>query len=108
MIAAIQPHILAWNSPIQLQYLSWFAAIPTYLVLAAIVVLLGIRSLAGLGPVRKWVAIGTRLLVLLLLLLILAGVRFTRQHKDLEVIVLADVSGSIENITDYPGAADAK
>ena len=56
--------------------------------------LLGMRSLNGLGPVRKWVAIGIRLAVLLLFVLILGGVRWQRQHKDLEVMVLRDISES--------------
>ena len=67
----------------------------------------GQRSLNGLGPVRKWVAIGIRLAVLLLLLLIIAGVRWQTQHKDLEVMVLRDISRSTELVTDYPGKSAA-
>src|SRR5687767_5238971 len=80
-----------------------------WLLLAALViggplvVLLGMRSLSGLGPVRKWVAIGTRLLVLLMLVLIIGGLRWQRQHKNLEVIFLKDVSESTKQVKDFPG-----
>src|SRR4051794_1709668 len=80
----------------------WQAAL-LFLVLAAPVTLLAIRSLAGLGPVRRWVALGVRLVVLMLFVAILAGVRWQRQNKDVEVIVLRDISTSTSNMTDYPG-----
>jgi uncharacterized membrane protein/Mg-chelatase subunit ChlD len=66
-------------------------------------VLLGLRSLAGLGPVRKWVALGTRLGVLLLFVLILGGIRWQRQNKDVEVIALRDISESTNQVRNYPG-----
>jgi hypothetical protein len=59
----------------------------------------------GWGPVRKWVAIGLRLSVLLLALLILGGVRWQREHKDLEVMVLRDISESVNMFKDFPGSA---
>lgn len=97
---------VAFTNPIQFQYLpGWFAAV-LFVGLGAIIVMLGLRSLAGLGPVRKWVAMSIRLLVLLVLLLIIGGLRLTRPHEDLEVILLGDVSASVENVTDYPGAAE--
>jgi hypothetical protein len=61
------------------------------------------RSLNGLGPVRKWVAIGIRLAVLLLFMLIIGGVRLQRTNKDLEVIVLRDISESTAQVRQYPG-----
>src|SRR3954468_18209765 len=100
MTHPLQP-LLAWQSPITLQYASgvWGIVLGVlFLVGAGMVVLLGVQSLAGLGPVRKWVAIGIRLCVLLLLCLILGGVRWQRQHKDVEVIVLRDVSASMQNV----------
>src|SRR5215210_452290 len=57
---------LAWTAPIHLEYFRWYTAVLLFVVLGAPIVLLGMRSLSGLGPVRKWVAIGTRLGVLLL------------------------------------------
>src|SRR6476646_11941072 len=85
---------LAWTSPIHLEYFRWWTASLLFLALAAPIVLLGMRSLSGLGPVRKWVAIGTRLAVLLLFILILGGIRWVRKHKNVEVIALRDVSDS--------------
>jgi len=63
--------VLAWW--IDLEFMPGWKAALIFLALAAPIVLLGIRSLAGMGPVRKWVAIVLRLMVLLMLVLILAG-----------------------------------
>jgi uncharacterized membrane protein len=88
--------------PIQLEYWRWSYGL-AFLVAAAIVVWLGMRSLAGLGPARKWVAIGARVLVLLLLFLIVCGIRWRRQHTDLELLVVRDISRSTKQFTSYPG-----
>ncbi len=71
-------------------------------ILALPVVLLGLRSLAGLGPVRRWVALSVRLLLILFLLFILAGVRWERTNEDVEVIVVKDVSESTRLFTALP------
>jgi hypothetical protein len=94
---------LALASPIQLEYLTPWMAAGLFAALAVSIVFLGIRSLNGLGPVRKWVAIGLRLAVLLLFVLILSGIRWQRMHKDLEVLVLRDTSRSTAQVKDYPG-----
>src|SRR5690348_9840607 len=96
--------MLAFTSPIQLSYFSWYIALGLFAVGGAFVVLLGTRLLTGLGRVRTWVAIGARLAVLLLLILIIGGVRYQRQHRDLEVIFLSDISSSTRNVADFPGA----
>src|SRR5947199_4541773 len=83
----------------------WWQAILLFLALATPIVLLAIRSLAGLGPIRRWVALGARLLVLLLFVLILAGARWQRQNKDLEVMVLRDISESTSNVHNFPGTS---
>jgi uncharacterized membrane protein/Mg-chelatase subunit ChlD len=88
---------------LELQYLSWWWAAAIYAAVAAVVVLLGLWSLAGTSPVRKWVAIGARLLVLLLVVLIIAGARYTRKHEDLELIVVNDASTSMDLVSQYPG-----
>src|SRR4051812_11399097 len=94
--------ILAVHWPIQLEYWHWgYAA--AFGVAAAIVILLGMRSLAGLGPARKWVAISARLVVLLLLFLIVSGIRWTKQHEDLELLVVRDISGSTRQFTNFTG-----
>src|SRR3954467_15321522 len=83
--------------------MSWRQALLIFGALALPIVLLAIRSLAGLGPVRRWVALGARLLVLLMFVLILAGARWQRQNKNLEVMVLRDVSESTSNVHSFPG-----
>jgi uncharacterized membrane protein len=93
---------LAFISPIALEYLSWLEALGLFAILGLPIVWLGMRSLNGLGAVRKWVAIAIRLLVVALFILIIAGARFQRQNKDLEVIVLRDVSESTAQVKNYP------
>lgn len=92
---------LVW--PLQFEYYPGYIALAGFAILALPVVWLGMRSLAGLGPTRKWVAIGIRLLVLLLIVLVLCGARWRRQASDLEVMVLRDISGSTANVRNYPG-----
>jgi uncharacterized membrane protein len=95
--------ILAIVWPLKFEYMrGWHAAL-LFLALAIPIVLLGIRSLAGLGPVRRWVAVGARLLVLLLFILIIAGARWQRENKILEVMVLRDISESTNLVRDFPG-----
>ena len=91
--------------PFRLEYMSWWVALLIVLALWAFVVLLGRRSLTGMDATRKWVAIGLRMLVMLVLVLILAGLRYQRIHRNLEVWVLRDVSGSTTLVEkkDYPG-----
>jgi uncharacterized membrane protein len=97
------PSILAFTSPIRLEYMSGWYALLLFLGLGAIFTLLGMRSLNGLGPVRKWAAIGIRLINVLLIVLLIAGVRWQRKHSDMEVMVLRDISGSTGLVHDYPG-----
>lgn len=97
------PTMLAFTWPIHLEYFPGWTAFLLFLGLGFIVVLMGMRSLAGLGPVRQWVAITLRLLVLLLFILIIGGIRWQRVHKNLEVMALVDVSGSMRYFTQYPG-----
>lgn len=56
---------------------------------------LGYRSLAGLGPVRRFFAIAFRSLVLLLIVAALAGVRWVRINDNVTAIYLVDQSDSI-------------
>jgi uncharacterized membrane protein len=98
------PTTLAFTWPIHLEYFPGWAAFLLFLGLGAVIILLGMRSLAGLGPVRQWVAISLRLLVLLVFILIIGGIRWQRVHKSLEVMALVDVGGSMRYFTQYPGA----
>jgi Mg-chelatase subunit ChlD len=87
------------TSPLRLEYLSIPAAALLFAFLALPVIFLGSRSLNWLGPTRKWVAIGLRLSVMWVLVLLLAGAHWIRQNRDLEVIVLRDLSTSTSNVT---------
>ncbi len=97
------PSLLAFVWPIRLEYFSGWAALGMFLLLGLPIVWLGMRSLNGLGQLRKWVAIVLRLMVIGLIILILGGIRIARQATDVEVMVLRDISGSTGYIHDYPG-----
>lgn len=71
---------------------------PGYLVLLAaipLVIALSMRSLSGLGPLRRWIAIGLRSLVIIAMVLALAGAQRTQTTDALSVIFLLDRSASI-------------
>jgi uncharacterized membrane protein len=91
--------------PLNFEYLSPLRAAGLLALLALPIVIMGVRSLAGLGSIRRWVAMGARLAVLLLVVLILAGARWDRTNKDLEVIVCRDISQSTQLVRDFPGAS---
>ena len=86
---------------IHFENMSGLAVLVLFLAVAVPTVLLGIRTMKALGPVRRWVAIGARVVVLLLLVLILAGIRLERTNKAVEVMVVRDVSDSTQlvNVT---------
>ncbi|MBI3410498.1 MAG: VWA domain-containing protein, partial [Planctomycetes bacterium] len=65
------------------------------LLLVPVIIWLSYRSLSGLGPVRRWVAIGLRCFVVALLLLALAETHARRADENLTVIFLWDRSLSI-------------
>lgn len=71
---------------------------PGYLVLLALlplIVLFSFRSLSGLGPIRRWLAILARVSVILLIVLALAGAEGVRRSDGTAVIMLVDRSFSI-------------
>ena len=79
---------------------------PAYLallLLAAPIAWWGWRALNTLEPLRRGVAVGLRVGVLTLLVLVLAGVQTRREHDDLTVVAVVDQSPSIRIF----GAADA-
>jgi len=88
---------------IDFEYMPGWKAALIFAALALPIIWLGMRSLAGMGPVRKWVAIAIRLLVLLMLMLTLAGARWNRLHKDVQVMVVRDNSQSTMHVRGYPG-----
>ncbi len=78
---------------------------PVYLwllLLAIPVVYLGLRSLGTLEGARRWTALGVRLLVLVLLVLMLAGVQAVRWHEDLTVVAVLDRSESVTRFASGP------
>ena len=68
-------NILSYVFPLRLEYFTWPQAMGLMAALSVPIILLGTRSLNGLGPVRKWVAVAIRLAVILLFILILGGAR---------------------------------
>ncbi len=98
------PFILAHLSlPLRLEYLSIPAAAALFFALAIPVILLGAHSLNWLGATRKWVSISLRLSVIWVLVLLLAGAHWVRQSRNLDVMVLRDVSTSTSSVTPPPG-----
>ncbi|MEM7627221.1 MAG: VWA domain-containing protein [Planctomycetota bacterium] len=65
------------------------------LLLAGPIGWLGAKRLAAVEPVRRWLAIGLRIAVLVGLVLMLAGLRAERRHTDLTVIAVIDQSPSM-------------
>ncbi|HSI34689.1 MAG TPA: hypothetical protein VK986_13965 [Tepidisphaeraceae bacterium] len=97
---AAAPGMLAIHWPLQLEYWHWGYGV-AFAVAAAVTVWMGMASLAGLGPVRKWVAIGVRVGVLGLLFLIVCGARWARKHEAMEVMIVRDISQSADNFQGY-------
>ncbi|HEV3448362.1 MAG TPA: VWA domain-containing protein, partial [Gemmataceae bacterium] len=65
------------------------------------------RSLAGLGPVRRWIAIGLRCALVIFLTLALAEVRLRHQNENITVLYLVDRSFSIPVEFDSTVSPDA-
>lgn len=71
---------------------------PAYLALFAVVpllVALSFRSLSGLGPVRRWLAILIRCAVVALMVMALAGARTVKTSEELTTLFVVDRSSSI-------------
>jgi len=71
---------------------------PLWLVLLVtlpILVMMSFHSLAGLGPVRRWLAMGSRLAIVTFLILSLAELRIDKPNDNLTVLFLVDRSLSI-------------
>ncbi len=65
------------------------------LLLAPLVYVISFRSLSGLGPVRRWVAIGLRTLVVVLLVVALAEPKVQRPSENMTVLFVVDRSASV-------------
>src|SRR5579871_1483942 len=92
--------VLASLEPTQPWWLLLLGLIP-------LIVLLSYRSLAGLGPVRRWVAITLRCALILLLTLALAEVRIRHQNENVTVLFLVDRSLSIPEEFDPEAPTDS-
>ena len=91
------------HSPITFDFLPVWGVLAIWLGIAGPILWLGLRSLTSQGPVRQWVAIGTRILLLLCLVLIIGGVRWKRWHKNVDVVVAEDLSQSATDLAAPPG-----
>lgn len=78
--------------PLQFDAPQWFLLFPILLVL---VLLLARRSLAGLGSTLRYVALGFRLVVILLLVAALSEPHWRRESDDIAVTAVLDVSQSV-------------
>lgn len=103
MNAAVASILERLTLPVRLDYLSVPQAAAIYITLGAAILWTGVRSLRWLDPARKWTAIGVRLAVLWVIVLLLAGARWVRVGHDVEVIVLRDVSASTASAPAPPG-----
>jgi uncharacterized membrane protein len=70
------------------------------LLLIPVIVRMSYKSLAGLGPVRRWLAIGLRCLLIILLTLALAEIRLRQPNENTTVLFLIDRSLSIPQDVD--------
>src|SRR5438067_2587431 len=106
-------------SPLRFEYLPVPAVALLFVLLAVPIVYLGKATLKWNSARRGWTAIGLRLAAVWVLVMVLAGARWERRNKDLDVIVLRDISTSTtavphpadrtlcEQIDDYLRSADA-
>ncbi|MHC5022284.1 MAG: VWA domain-containing protein [Planctomycetota bacterium] len=82
---------------------------PAYLLLALLAVPLawfGWRALAGMDRLRRTVSIALRASLLAALAIMLAGPHSVREHHDLTVIGVIDISGSVQRFADLPEISD--
>jgi uncharacterized membrane protein len=74
--------------------------------LLPVIVLVSYRSLAGMGPVRRWMAIGLRCALVTFLILALAEVRIRHQNENTTVLFIVDRSLSIPEEYDPEASSD--
>src|SRR5262245_59862297 len=77
---AMFEHSIVFDRP---AFLALLALLPTFWWM-------GYRSLAGLGPWRRWMALGLRSLVFILIVLALADAQYQRRSEGLTVVYLLD------------------
>ena len=95
--------MLAIGLPFQLTHFTGAFAAGLFALLAVPIIALGYKSMAGMGPTRQWTSIVIRLLLILLIVLTLGGITWTRRAEDVHVMVLRDTSESTNQVRSYPG-----
>jgi uncharacterized membrane protein len=80
----------------------WWLAL---LLVLPLIVRFSYRSLAGLGPIRRWVALSIRCLLILLLVCAIAEPRLRRPNENVCVLFVVDRSLSVPQEID-PGSAE--
>lgn len=83
-------------------HMLWLAAAALPLVV------LGWRALAATDRTRRVAALTLRTMVIVALAFMLAGPRMVREHDDLTVIGLLDISGSVQRFADLPAITIAE
>ncbi|QDU32653.1 von Willebrand factor type A domain protein [Poriferisphaera corsica] len=78
------------------------------LLFAGPIIYLGMRSLRAMNKSRRWCAIGLRLLVLVLVVLMLAGFQTVRKNDVMTVIAVLDQSESVRKFAKPPAALGGK
>ncbi len=86
--------MLAWGQPFSFEQPAWL----WLLLLVPALVVVSIRSLAGLDPIRRVLAIIVRCLVVIIVAVSLAEVVRVRTNRDLSVIFLMDRSKSVRGL----------
>src|SRR3990172_7119219 len=70
-------------------------------LLVPVLIVASLRSLAGLDPVRRILAIVARSLLVILIACCLAGIERVRRNDDLTVLFLMDRSYSVQSMQQY-------
>jgi uncharacterized membrane protein len=82
----------------------WWLAL---LLVLPLIVIFSYRSLAGLGPIRRWVALSIRCLLVMLLIFAIAEPRLRRPNENVCVLFVVDRSLSVPQEID-PGSAEGE
>ena len=84
---------LAWALPFDFEKPAWLWLV----LLVPVLILASLRSLAGLDPIRRVLAIVARSLLVILIACCLAGIERVRRNDDLTVLFLMDRSYSVQS-----------
>jgi uncharacterized membrane protein/Mg-chelatase subunit ChlD len=88
---------LAWALPFDFEKPAWL----WLALLVPVLIVASLRSLAGLDPVRRVLAIVFRSLLVVLVACCLAGIERVRRNDDLTVLFLMDRSYSVQSMQKY-------